>query len=233
MPLPSIIDVAPDRFYGFDIETDTTVDGLDPDVAAVVAIAVVTATERLVFTGPEAELLVAADAALAALPPGVLVTWNGSRFDLPFVAVRAATLGVPIGLRVVPRVRTVPHRNQPDGAGSEADERRNLRELVGGWGRHHHLDAYRVYRADVGRTLGLSCGLKPLSRFLGYSPVEVDRSRIETLSPAELEAYVASDADLARRLALRRLPSIALAVDRPPVAAFEPRPPHVGDTVVA
>ena len=34
----------------------------------------------------EADVLRATDSALADLPPGVIATWNGAAFDLPFLA---------------------------------------------------------------------------------------------------------------------------------------------------
>jgi hypothetical protein len=75
------------------------------------------------------------------------------------------------------------------------------------WHGHGHLDAYRLYRADVGRVLRVSCGLKSIARMVGLDPVEVDRERIHELAPDDLAAYVASDARLARLLAIRRLPA--------------------------
>ena len=77
-----------------------------------------------------------------------------------------------------------------------------------------------LYRADVGRSLGFPCGLKPLSRLVGLAPVEVDRSCIHLLDDAALEAYVASDARLARELVLRRWPVAERATD-----GCHPRPP--------
>ena len=81
------------------------------------------------------------------------------------------------------------------------------------WYQHRHLDAYQVYRADVGASLGLPCGLKPLARMVGLSPVEVDRARIHELTDTELERYVASDAVLTRELALRRWTTARLSID--------------------
>ena len=193
--------------YGLDIETDTAVDGLDPSRSAVVAVAfwggpVGTPDERAgghveeVVEAPGTEpdderaLLTRVDRLLADLPPGVIVTWNGRRFDLPFIDERARRLGVATGLRIDP-------------VSGEAQ-----------WHRHRHLDGLRAYRADVGRTLGLSCALKPLSRFVGLDPVEVDRTRIHELDDATLRAYVLSDARLAHELVARRWPALAGWVDR-------------------
>lgn len=206
MLLPSIAAVTPEQFYGFDIETDTTMNGLDPNVAAVVAIAVVTAHERYVIMGDERDLLCSTDTLLGELAPGVIVTWNGAGFDMPFLARRAQLLGLDLGLRITPSIDQLVE--------PRVDERSDRPRFRAAWGAHAHLDAFSVYRADVGRTLGLSCGLKPLARLMGYQPIEVDRTRIESLSPDELEAYVASDAELARTLALRRFPAISAHIDR-------------------
>jgi hypothetical protein len=64
--------------------------------------------------------------------------------------------------------------------------------------------------------MGIPCGLKPLARLLGFVPVEVDREAIHELSAKELEDYVASDAILARELALRRWPTASRAIDTLP-----------------
>ena len=68
--------------YGLDIETDTRVDGLDPAVSRIVAVALSTEGADELFDGPEDDLLGALDDRLAELPAGVVATWNGSAFDL-------------------------------------------------------------------------------------------------------------------------------------------------------
>jgi DNA polymerase elongation subunit (family B) len=194
----------PAPIYGLDIETDTTVDGLDPAVSPVVTVALSSATADTIFAGPEADLLAALDARLRALQPGVLATWNGAAFDLPFLADRAAACGLDLGLRLTPDPTVVlSHGPLP---GHEGAYRAS-------WYGHRHLDAYRVYRGDVGRVLGVSCSLKTIARVVGLTPVEVDRERIHELAPAALDAYVVSDARLARILAERRWPGVALCVD--------------------
>ena len=86
-----------DKFplYGLDIETDTTIDGLDPQVAPVVAVALDGEDFSAVFDGRETDLLADLDQHLADLEPGILVTWNGGCFDLPFLRDRAAICGIP------------------------------------------------------------------------------------------------------------------------------------------
>jgi DNA polymerase elongation subunit (family B) len=197
--------------YGLDIETDTTVNGLDPDVAAVVAVAIAGESGNAVLTHPdEAELLRDVAGLLGTLPAGVLVTWNGATFDLPFLDTRARLHGVDLGLQLQAdsQARTR-YRDDPHYRGT----------FRASWHQHRHLDAFRVYRNDVGRTLGLSCGLKALSRLVGLDPVSVDASRIHDLTPAELREYVASDAHCARELALRRWATASRAVD----PFFDPR----------
>lgn len=191
--------------YGLDIETDTTVDGLDPSVSPIVAVVVATPDGDRVFQGAEDLVLHRTDELMSELDPGIVVTWNGSGFDLPFLAERARRLGVTLGLDLW----------------DDGPERTEPGVVRGRWqGADHHLDGYRLYRADVGRSLGFPCGLKPLSRLVGLAPVEVDRSCIHLLDDAALEAYVASDARLARELVLRRWPVVERATDR-----CHPRPP--------
>ena len=194
-------------YYGLDIETDTTVNGLDPTQAEIVAIALTmpySSDGDVVLTGPEAQMLKDLDDLLQELPAGVIVTWNGAAFDLPFLAERARRAGVPLHLRLAedPSLDD-PRRPSRDGRSA----------YRASWGAHRHLDGYRLYRADVGRALRLPCGLKPMAKLVGLQPVEVDREQIHQLSPQDLHEYVASDARLARELVVRRLPAAARFAD--------------------
>ena len=191
--------------YGLDIETDTTENGLDPRVAAVVTVALAGPGYEEVFTGPERELLVDLDDRLAQLEPGVLCTWNGAAFDLPFLADRAALHGLPLGLRLR-HDASITMRRAPL-PGHRGAYRAN-------WYDHGHLDAYRLYRGDVGPALRISCSLKSIARFVGLAPVEVDRTRIHDLSNEALHAYAASDARLARILTERRWGTASRFIDR-------------------
>ncbi len=193
----------PRPLYGLDIETDTRVDGLDPAVAAIVAVALATDTDTFVIDGDETHLLRRLDDALAEFPPGIIVTWNGGRFDLPFIAERARRTGTELALRLEPD----PH----DGGRAGGD---GAHGWLAAWGHHLHLDGYRVYRSDVGRALPVSCGLKPMARLVGLVPIEVDRENLHVLSPDELSDYVSSDAVLARHLVARRGTAIESHVDR-------------------
>jgi DNA polymerase elongation subunit (family B) len=191
--------------YGLDIETDTTIDGLDPNVAAVVTVALSNDGYDEVFTGNEDTILRELDARLAAVAPGVIATWNGAAFDLPFLADRAELHGIALGLRLRADAGiTLDHDPLP---GHRSAYRAR-------WHRHGHVDAYRLYRADVGPALKVSCSLKSIARLVGFVPIDVDRTRIHDLSHEMLHAYAASDARLARVLTERRWPTAVRYVDR-------------------
>lgn len=134
----------------------------------------------------------------------MIVTWNGARFDLPFISDRAKRANISLGLELSENLRSQTRRDPLPG---------HCGGYFARWFNHRHLDAYAVYRADVGASLGIPCGLKALARFVGLEPVEVDRSQIHTLSQEDLDAYVASDAELTRELALRRWPTAVRAID--------------------
>ena len=190
--------------YALDIETDTAVDGLDPRTAPIVAVALTGDDWEQVWNGEEIDILNELDSAIARLEPGVITTWNGARFDLPFLADRAALCEVSLGLHLeADQLARSPHDPLPGHRGG----------YLATWYEHRHLDAYRVYRADVGAIMHLPCGLKPLARLMGISPVEVDRERIHELSPQELHDYVASDAIITRELALRRWKTAQQSID--------------------
>ena len=191
--------------YGLDIETDTSENGLDPRVAAVVTVALAGPGYEEVFTGPEPQLLLELDERLAQLEPGVLATWNGAAFDLPFIADRAALCGLELGLCLRHDSSITMHRAPLPG---------HRGAYRASWYDHGHLDAYRLYRGDVGPALRISCSLKSIARFVGLAPVEVDRTRIHDLSNEALHAYAASDARLARILTERRWGTASRFIDR-------------------
>ena len=216
MSLPSL------PLVGFDIETDTTSGGLDPSASSIVAVAIsvnwVAEQPRPpgsacvsgaagppvvehVLTGAEAQIIADTDRILAGLPAGYLVTWNGSTFDLPFVRHRARELGLRIGLETVDD----PARRFRDEPGRPA--------VRGRWYDLVHLDGFVLYRADVGVNLHLSCGLKPLAKLVGMTPVELDQSQLHLESDEDIAAYVASDARTAVALVLRRWPSAQRVAD--------------------
>lgn len=194
--------------YGLDIETDTSLDGLDPGVAPVIAVAVSSEQEDTVLTGAEPAVLRALDRHLADLEPGVIVTWNGAAFDLPFLADRAARHGIDLALEMHwdPRVPRSTHRRPLPG---------HIGSYVACWYDHCHLDAYRAWRtltADPDE----SCALKAVAAREGLPAVELERSLIHEAALSLLRSYASSDAALARRLAERRWNEVRRFIDRLP-----------------
>jgi DNA polymerase elongation subunit (family B) len=174
-------------------------------VSPVRAVAVASsAGDEVVVSGDERSLLGAVDELIAALPPGILVTWNGAAFDLPFVATRAERCGLDLGL-VLRGDRSLDTRSPLPGHGGAYRAR---------WHGHDHLDAYRVYRNDLPRLLPVSCSLKSVARLVGLAVVEEDRSALHELSAERLARYVASDARLARALAECRWSTASRFLDR-------------------
>ncbi|MCP3853272.1 MAG: hypothetical protein GY745_20785 [Actinomycetia bacterium] len=120
--------------YGLDIEIDTTIEALDPEVSPIMGVALSGPRVDELFTGPEPLLLAGLDHRLQGLEPGVIVTWDGARFDLPFIAARARVWDTPLHLHLEAR---------PGSDGS----------FNAMWGPHRHLDARRLYdQAGRGRT---------------------------------------------------------------------------------
>jgi len=193
--------------YGLDIETDSARGGLDPRRCRILAAAVAGPAGRSVFTGSERSLLSDLDVLLKSLPGGVIVTWNGSAFDMPFLADRARRVGVATGLAVTldPAIAMT----HPPLAGHEGAYR-------AAWYHHRHLDAYRVYRAlnEPG-----SCALKAVALRRGLDVIETDPTRVHELRTGSLRRYVARDAELALQLALLREAEIEAFVDPVPPAA--------------
>ena len=127
--------------YGLDIETDTSVDGLDPATSRVLTVALSQAGIDEMFVGFEHELLAELDDRLAQLEPGRVRHVERCRVRPPVprrprralgAATRAATSGS------IPTIR-LQHAPLPGHAGA----------YRAAWHHHGHLDAYRLYRDDV------------------------------------------------------------------------------------
>lgn len=204
--------------YALDIETDTspvsdeersrgfTVRGLDPRVTRVVALSVATRSDdgvlvAKVWNGNEPDILVATQNWLAAQRPGLIVTWNGSVFDLPFVDSRARQLGVDLDLELTPDPRIIPkYQSTPGYEGGYSAT----------WAGHRSVDVAYAVREAADRA-NITWSLKPFARWIGLDPVEVNRGKIHELSPAELDEYVASDALVTHLVAEKEHPLLVKA----------------------
>lgn len=201
--------------YGLDIETDTSRGGLDPRVCPVLAVALATGKSVEVATGPEEALLADLDRMLLSMEPGIIVTWNGSAFDLPFLDHRSRLCGVGLGLHLVEDPDVV--RTHPPLPGHASCYRAS-------WHGHGHLDAYLAYRSLAVEGQG-SLALKAVAARAGMTVVEVDRTRVHELDARLLARYVASDARLALELALARWPEVLPFRDRPVLGVPGQDPP--------
>jgi DNA polymerase elongation subunit (family B) len=191
------------HLYGLDIETDTAIDGRDPRVAGVIAVAVADADGPIgVFRGDERAMLEATISLIANLPPGIVTTWNGSGFDLPFIAERCLRLRVDLPWEL--------HETELPGKYSAIPGRAGRYRVS--FGPHSHADIAWAYE-DHCREHNVRWSLKPLAHSLGIDAVEADRENAGSLPTAELLTYVASDAHVTARLATRLGPTLAQFTD--------------------
>lgn len=207
-----------DHIYGFDIETDNSNGhGLNPQLAAITQISLVTETDTLVFDGDELAVLRGFAAAVTALEPGLLVGWNSMFFDLPFIVDRSRAyesdgrLDGAQGFILTPQPGLKPKYEPLPGhtGGYSATWVRTLGDgnvaspyAVGE--PHQHLDVSLAYRKHA-ETAGVKWSLKPVCASLGIDMVELDRERLHTYTAEQVNAYCASDSAGTRELALRLL----------------------------
>lgn len=197
-------------FYGIDIETDAT-GAVDPAVAAIRTVALSGAAFDEEFTGPEADLLRALNARLATLPSGVLATWNGATFDLPYIADRARVLGIELDLQLCRDRRLTFGRSLlPGHAGA----------YRGAWGNHGHVDTFRLYGHADGPPVWTS--LRTIGRLIGLGTTPTVARHHDDLVNEALHAHARSDARLARVLAERRCAAALRLVDQIEAAEVEP-----------
>lgn len=211
------------RIYSLDIETDTDgVNGLDPREARITEIAISTADGDAVFNdASEAHLLYNADRHIRRLPPGLIGTWNGTFFDLPYIADRLSMARATqdaaryaaekvdlyeFGMRLIPQPGLTPKYDFLPGHSTG----------YGCWWRtdspdprgiHQHLDisdAYKRFAAEA----GVKHSLKPVCIANGIEMIEVDRTKMHELTVAERSAYGASDTRGTRALTIKLLGAV-------------------------
>lgn len=181
----------------FAIDIETT--GLDPETARVLTVAMALDSGHvLILDRPddEAELLAKLEEQLSvffANLPGIhaVVTWNGSAFDLPFLARRFAEHGIPTSLAVYPT--------------SELGKYGTPR-FEGHWGGVETVDiAYGTYK-DWSDVTGIKNSLKPTAEaLLGIPPMDVVVSGPNgalDLDPEVRKTYCAMDAEMVLGLTL-------------------------------
>lgn len=204
-----------------DIETDTNVTasdrsqgitkkGLDPAFACVTDVAITGAGWSKVFTGAESTILCELEDLLHRTGAGILVTWNGAVFDLPFLKDRYAINGLRTSLMLEPDP-TIYIKYEPTPG--------HLGGYRASWAGLQHVDIMPMYAQEAVRR-GVRHSLKPVfEAVVGERPIEVDRTQMHLLTDAERTAYAASDTSITRRLALRPEVDLLAHLDVMPVTA--------------
>lgn len=196
------------NIVALDIETDTspltqeekdagfTARGLDPHITPITSIALATEHHTAVFDGPtEEDIIKHATMALDSLEAGLIVTWNGAVFDLPFIVDRAKLYDLDPGFSLIPNPAIVPKYDPTPG---------HEGGYTSYWGQATHVDVAYLVKADA-ELRGVKWSLKPYAQSIGLDPVEVDREKMHELTPAQLCEYVASDARVTLEVAKRAL----------------------------
>lgn len=182
--------------YGLDIEIDTTDGSVDPASVPIRAIGLSARGFEKLYTGDERQMLRALDQQLHELAPGVIATWNGSVFDLPYLHRRSRVHGIDLDLVLVADPNALHGRGAlPGGTAHRAV-----------WGRHRHLDTYLVY--------GDTSPVTSLSSLLGRARRRGVIANSADLVNEALHAHAVSDARLARVLAERRGIAALRSLDR-------------------
>ena len=183
--------------YAVDIETWTgDGGGLDPTVEStrITSVAIYSGDAAVVFDDhDEARLLRSLRNWLLdeSTEPGIIVTWNGANFDMPFLMTRSALCGVELGIHGVTSAERAPkYQACPGHDGGYAVA----------WGAHDHVDLMYAWR-EYADAAGIRHGLKPVAQHAGLDPIVVDASHMEALSIAEQCAYNISDVEVTWRLA--------------------------------
>ena len=198
------------RILALDIETDSAAvtdtggpAALDPRVAGVLSVAVWDSVSGYAeyFSGNERHILEDLDRYITGRRDGVLVTWNGANFDLPFLATRFAHHGIDNSLKLRP-AEDRPAKYVPCPGGHSGGYRAN-------WGMRDHVDIAYPYQARA-RSLGVAWSLKPVATALRIDMVVVDAAQSAELSEDQLREYNVSDVRGTAALA-ERLPALELA----------------------
>ena len=160
--MPNLDTINTTPLIGLDIETDTTIDGLDPRQSSVLAVAISGGGIEAVLDGPdERSVLVETDRLLASIGAGVLVTWNGSGFDLPFIRDSCSDSRPSLGLIT---------RHDPSIAGRHDPLPGEPGRVRGRWYRLGHLDGFQAYGPTSGRTSRSRVGSSRLRNLSGSNP---------------------------------------------------------------
>ena len=195
------------HIYAWDVETDNSkgqgLTARHPDSRITSISFAHAAGVEVIAHDDEAHILTDWLDLLMMTEPGLLTSWNGAFFDIPFVADRAQILNHRLGalwhLYAMPGLRPkydfLPGHTTgyaltfPTPAGLP----------------HQHLDianSYQTFAAEA----GVTWSLKPVYRAVtGKEPVELDRANLHLYSREQQDAYSASDSVITRELVVAKL----------------------------
>lgn len=184
----------PKNVLSYDIETT----GLDPHKAKITEISFSDQKRTYIFSAENDEFETINNAwtwfdqYVQDNPLTRLVSWNGWGFDGPWIQVRVEHLardGKNVRVwqenaALTPRVGVKP--KYPVAGGYEHPQTLVWRERL----RDHDIEKLFMRLAHSN---GIRHGLKPVGKFYGYTPIEVDRTRMDLLTREERVLYAASD----------------------------------------
>ena len=178
------------KLFALDIETS----GLSPLESLVVSIAICSDGEFVVWESKnEKRLLDDLAYWLDTRDKGVIVTWNGSAFDWPFLFTRASI----VGSRLASMITLFEAETRAPQYGPIGGHTGGYLVNAAGW---DHIDAMLPWR-ERAKANGHRWALKAVAKIHGIDVVEVDRERITELPKKDLAAYNISDVDATLQLA--------------------------------
>jgi hypothetical protein len=193
------------EIIALDIETDTSPchnpileccerRGLDPSLTPITVVSLQLRDGNRIYRSSEKgekAALEALDYDLRSLT-GILVTWNGSVFDMPFLAERYKYFEIENGLVLHPDpVIEVKYKPLPGHNGGYRVS----------WYQLDHADIAFAYKEEAER-IRVPWSLKQIAVAHGLAPIEVERKQMHNMSPSELDNYVASDTRVTYELAI-------------------------------
>jgi DNA polymerase elongation subunit (family B) len=147
--------------------------------------------------GAEGELglIIGALSWLKAQPSGIVVGWNTSGFDVPFLLTRARALHAHVRqgqLLCATAATDRPLKYEPT-PGHVGGYR------VQSFGGHKHCDIMNPWKVWADEN-GVEWSLKPVASAVGLDPIKEDREAMEDLTSERLCAYNLSDARVTKGL---------------------------------
>jgi len=182
--------------YAFDIETT----GLDWRKNRITTFAIYGEGVAIVEEDEELALLDKMHDAFAALPCGIVVTWNGAVFDGPFVYSRVREWTPDADWPLLMEDSSIKPKYEPQPGFRQIGYHPFFPAADGLL--HRHSDIAYGYWRSWADARGCRHSLKPVAKANGIDVIEVDREHMESLSTEERKAYCLSDVRATYELAM-------------------------------